>query len=91
MRVKGKLMHPFQIPYIMTPLRLRTDLSDRNISVLAYNQVTKEMMDSGAIAEDILNFTLEAAIINGNVTANTVSFNNANHFCHNTFKCWNCQ
>jgi hypothetical protein len=35
------------------------------------------MMDSGAVAEDILNFTLEAAVINGNVTSNIVSFNNA--------------
>ena len=69
---------PFTDSVYITPLRLRTDLTDRNISVLAYNQVTREMMDSGAIAEDILNFTLEAAIINGNVTANTVSFNNVN-------------
>src|SRR6056300_1499621 len=61
----------------MTPLRVRTDLSDRNIVVMAYNRITKEVMDSGAIAEDILNFSLEAAVINGNVTANTVSFNNA--------------
>jgi hypothetical protein len=28
----------------MTPLRLREDLSDRNITVLAYNQVTKEVI-----------------------------------------------
>ena len=67
---------PFSDSVYMTPLRLRTDLSDRNISVMAYNRITKEVMDSGAIAEDILNFTLEAAVINGNVTANTVSFNN---------------
>ena len=60
----------------MTPLRLRTDLTDRNITVLAYNRVTKEIMDSDAIAEDILNFTLEAAVKNGNVSSNTVSFNN---------------
>ena len=60
----------------MTPLRLRTDLTDRNITVLAYNRVTKEIMDSDAIAEDILNFTLEAAVRNGNVSSNTVSFNN---------------
>ena len=68
---------PFTDSVYITPLRLRTDLSDRNISVLAYNQVTKEMMDSGAVAEDILNFDLEAAVINGNVTSNIVSFNNA--------------
>jgi hypothetical protein len=75
---EGEIDTPFTDSVYMTPLRLRTDLSDRNITVLAYNQVTKEMMDSGAIAEDILNFTLEAAVINGNVTANTVSFNNVN-------------
>ena len=68
---------PFGDSVYMTPLRIRTDLSDRNITVLAYNQITKEVMDSGAIAEDILNFSIEAAVINGNVTANTVSFNNA--------------
>ena len=67
---------PFGDSVYMTPLRLRTDLTDRNITVLAYNQITKEVMDSGAVAEDILNFTLEAAVINGNVTGNTVSFNN---------------
>ena len=60
----------------MTPLRQRTDLGDRSITILAYNQNTKEVMDSGAIAEDILDFDLEAAVINGNVTSNTVSFNN---------------
>src|SRR5210317_1411716 len=68
---------PFSDSVYMTPLRQRTDLSDRNITVLAYNRITKEVMDSGAIAEDILNFSLEAAVINGNVTANTVSFNSA--------------
>ena len=73
---EGEIDTPFTDSVYITPLRLRTDLSDRNISVLAYNQVTKEMMDSGAVAEDILNFTLEAAVINGNVTSNTLSFNN---------------
>ena len=47
---------PFSDSVYMTPLRLRTDLSDRNITVLAYNTVTKEVMNSGAVAEDILNF-----------------------------------
>ena len=61
----------------MTPIRLRPDVSDRNITVLTYNQLTKEITDSNAIAEDIFSFSLEAAVINGNVTANTVSFNNA--------------
>ena len=61
----------------MTPLRENTDITYRGISLLAYNLNTKEVMDSGAIAEDILSFSLESAVINGNVTANTVSFNNA--------------
>jgi hypothetical protein len=60
----------------MTPLRQRIDLGDRSITILAYNQTTKEVMDSGAVAEDILDFDLEAAVKNGNVTSNTVSFNN---------------
>src|SRR6056300_701242 len=61
----------------MTPLRVRTDVNDRNITMLTYNRTTKEVMDSGAIAEDVLQFDLEDAVRNGNVTANTVSFNNA--------------
>jgi len=60
----------------MTPLRIREDVTDRNITILAYNQVTKEVMDSTAVAEDILNFSLAAATNNGNVTSNIVSFNN---------------
>jgi predicted acyltransferase (DUF342 family) len=59
----------------MTPLRTRQDLTDRSITILAYNQVTKEVMDSTAVAEDILNFSLDAAVQNGNVTTRTVSFN----------------
>src|SRR5210317_1728084 len=61
----------------MTPLRIRTDVNDRNITVLTYNRATKEVMDSGAVAEDILQFDLDDAVRNGNVTVNTVSFNNA--------------
>jgi len=60
----------------MTPMRLREDVSDRNITVLTFNQVTKEITDSGAVAEDIFDFSLQNATLNGNVTANTVSFNN---------------
>ena len=60
----------------MTPMRLREDVSDRNITVLTFNQITKEITDSGAVAEDIFDFSLQNATLNGNVTANTVSFNN---------------
>ena len=60
----------------MTPMRLREDVTDRNITVLTFNQVTKEITDSGAVAEDIFDFSLQNATLNGNVTANVVSFNN---------------
>ena len=60
----------------MTPLRIRTDVNDRNITVLTYNRVTKEVMDSGAVAEDILQFDLEDATRNGNTTSNTIQFVN---------------
>jgi predicted acyltransferase (DUF342 family) len=60
----------------MTPLRIREDVNDRNITVLTYNRTTKEVMDSGAVAEDILQFDLEDATRNGNTTSNTVQFVN---------------
>src|SRR6056300_924059 len=60
----------------MTPLRIREDVNDRNIKVLTYNRTTKEVMDSGAVAEDILQFDLEDATRNGNTTSNTVQFVN---------------
>jgi UDP-3-O-[3-hydroxymyristoyl] glucosamine N-acyltransferase len=60
----------------MTPLRIREDVNDRNITVLTYNRTTKEVMDSGAIAEDILQFDLEDATRNGNTTSNTIQFVN---------------
>ena len=60
----------------MTPMRLNEDLSDRNVTVLAYNRVTKEITDSGTVAEDVFDITLQNATTNGNVTANVVSFNN---------------
>ena len=61
----------------MTPLRENTDITDRDITIMVYNTNTKEVMDSGTVARDILLFDLEKAVINGNVTSNTVSFNNA--------------
>src|SRR5210317_349871 len=60
----------------MTPLRVRTDVNDRSITVLTYNRTTKEVMDSGAVAEDILQFDLEDATRNGNITSNTIQFVN---------------
>jgi hypothetical protein len=60
----------------MTPIRERLDFSDRNITVLTYNKITKEITDSDAVAEDIFTVSLEDVVINGNVTSNTVSFNN---------------
>src|SRR6056300_1105083 len=60
----------------MTPLRVRTDVNDRSITVLTYNRTTKEVMDSGAVAEDILQFDLEDATRNGNTTSNTIQFVN---------------
>src|SRR6056300_1426799 len=60
----------------MTPLRVRTDVNDRSITVLTYNRTTKEVMDSGAVAEDILQFDLEDATRNGNTTSNTIQFLN---------------
>jgi predicted acyltransferase (DUF342 family) len=59
----------------MTPVRRNADFTDQNITILSYNQLTKEVMDSGATAEEVINVTLENAVINGNVTSNTVSFN----------------
>src|SRR6056300_1420532 len=60
----------------MTPLRVRTDVNDRSITVLTYNRTTKEVMDSGAVAEDILQFDLEDATRNGNTTSNTIQLVN---------------
>jgi len=61
----------------MTPVRKISDFSDQSITILTYNQATKEITDSNVTAEEVLNMTLEDVIINGNVTSNTVSFNNA--------------
>jgi len=61
----------------MTPVRKISDFSDQSITILTYNQATKEITDSNVTAEEVLNITLEDVIINGNVTSNTVSFNNA--------------
>ena len=66
----------YQGSVYMTPLRVRTDVSDRSITVLTYNRTTKEVTDSGAVAEDILLFNLEAATRNGNTTSNTIQFVN---------------
>src|SRR6056300_667684 len=59
----------------MTPIRKETRGGYPNYKMLIYNTVTKEIADSDVIADDILLFDLESAVINGNVTSNTVSFN----------------
>src|SRR6056300_1222125 len=59
----------------MTPIRKVENYEDSNIKMLIYNTVTKEITDSNVTAEEVINMTLEDVIINGNVTSNTVSFN----------------
>ena len=58
----------------MTPLREQPDLFDTNVTMMTYNTTTKEIMDSGVLASDVLNFDLEDVTINGNVTSNTMIF-----------------
>jgi hypothetical protein len=60
----------------MTPLATLADTRDRNVTMLTYNTATKEVSDSGVVAEDVINLDLDDAVKNGNVTATTVSFNN---------------
>ena len=59
----------------MTPIRKEARGGYPNYKMLIYNTVTKEIADSDVTADDILLFDLEYAVINGNVTSNTVSFN----------------
>ena len=61
----------------MTPLATLEDTRDRSVTMLTYNTVTKEVSDSGVVAEDVINLDLDDAVKNGNVTTTTVSFNNA--------------
>ena len=59
----------------MTPIRKVDNYEDSNIKMLIYNLKTKEIAESNVAAEEVINMTLENVIINGNVTSNTVSFN----------------
>src|SRR5210317_1594251 len=61
----------------MTPIRKEESSDYPNYKMLIYNVETKEIADSNVTAEEVLNMTLEDVVINGNVTSNTVSFNNA--------------
>jgi predicted acyltransferase (DUF342 family) len=61
----------------MTPIRKEESSDYPNYKMLIYNVETKEIADSNVTAEEVINMTLEDVVINGNVTSNTVSFNNA--------------
>jgi carbonic anhydrase/acetyltransferase-like protein (isoleucine patch superfamily) len=61
----------------MTPIRKEENYEYPNFKMLIYNVETKEIAESNVTAEEVINMTLEDAVINGNVTSNTVSFNNA--------------
>ena len=61
----------------MTPIRKEEGDDYPNFKMLIYNVETKEIADSNVTAEEVLNMSLEDVVINGNVTSNTVSFNNA--------------
>ena len=60
----------------ITPIRIQDNYEDPNFKMMIYNSSTKELVNSNVIAETVLKMTLEDVIINGNVTSNTVSFNN---------------
>src|SRR5210317_334292 len=59
----------------MTPIRKEENYEYPNFKMLIYNVETKEIAESNVTAEEVINMTLEDVIINGNVTSNTVSFN----------------
>ena len=58
----------------LSPIRFRTDYSDKSIVLLMYNKRTKEITESGEAATDIIETTLQGATLKGNVTANTSVF-----------------
>ena len=58
----------------LSPIRNRTDYSDRQIVLLMYNRETKEITESGEAATDIIETSLQGATNFGNVTSNTVVF-----------------
>jgi cytoskeletal protein CcmA (bactofilin family) len=58
----------------LSPIRFRTDYTDKSIVLLMYNKRTKEITESGEAATDIIETTLQGATLKGNVTANTSVF-----------------
>ena len=59
----------------MTPIRKEENYEYPNFKMLIYNVETKEIAESNVTAEEVINMTLEDVVNNGNVTLNTVSFN----------------
>src|SRR6056300_594230 len=60
----------------ISPLREVLDISDRQIKILTYNRISKEITDSGVAAVDVLQPNLQATTNLGNTTTNTLEFNN---------------
>src|SRR5210317_1340389 len=60
----------------ITPLREVLDVSDRQIKILTYNRISKEITDSGVAAVDVLQPNFQATTNLGNTTTNTLEFNN---------------
>jgi hypothetical protein len=60
----------------ISPLRQVLDVSDRQIKILTYNRISKEITDSGVAAVDVLQPNLQATTNLGNTTTNTVEFRN---------------
>src|SRR6056300_520755 len=60
----------------ITPLRQVLDVSDRQIKILTYNRISKEVTDSGVAAVDVLQPNLQATTNLGNTTTNTIEFTN---------------
>jgi hypothetical protein len=60
----------------ISPLRQVLDVSDRQIKILTYNRISKEVTDSGVAAVDVLQPNLQATTNLGNTTTNTIEFTN---------------
>jgi len=56
------------------PVRLREDYSNKNVVLLMYDKITKEITESGEAATDIINTSLQGATGFGNVTSNICIF-----------------
>src|SRR6056300_928432 len=60
----------------ISPLRQVLDVSDRQIKILTYNRISKEVTDSGVAAVDVLQPNFQATTNLGNTTTNTIEFRN---------------